>query len=93
MPLVENGSYMVCMDCYVVILTGDESFIDMHYTNEKEADKRISEIRNGMSRLANEGNLHDGKNRDEFSRYSCDCCGSALHGERREIKTFGFAID
>lgn len=87
MPLKEVGSYMVCMDCYATILTGDATHLDYYY-DQKEADKRLEEIEKGMEQLSSEGTMHDGNDRDEFSKYPCACCGTPLHGERREINTF-----
>ena len=92
MPLIETGSYMVCMDCYVLILTGDATHLDYYY-DEVEADERLDEIESGISRLSSEGSLHDAENRDEFYKYPCDCCRSTLHGERREIRSFDTAVD
>lgn len=92
MPLIQTGSYMVCIDCYVLILTGDASHLDYYY-DEKEADKRLDEIKKGMRKLSDQGTMHDGETRDEFSHWRCECCGSHDAGERREITTFANAID
>lgn len=83
--LVHTDSFMVCMDCYSAILTGDYTHLDYYY-NESEADDLEKIIKDGESRLADGGNLHDGEERDAFSRESCDCCERTEHGERREIR-------
>lgn len=79
-----DDNFMVCVDCASIIANDDPSSFDYHYGPD-EAEKIEAKIREAIQTHHNDGNfINIGEHeRDlEFSRTSCDCCGSTLHGYR-----------
>lgn len=77
---------MACEDCLMPIAYGDFTGLDYHHEPGK-ADERMREIMAGIRKLSAKGSLLI--NTDlvhEFSRETCDCCGSQLHGKRYGIE-------
>jgi hypothetical protein len=78
--------YMVCTDCMLVIANGDYSSLDYHF-DEKESKERAESIDKGIDSLIEKGGyltIGDLETKEDFSIYSCECCGSKLAGERFE---------
>lgn len=82
---VLTETYRVCEDCFVLEANGDASSFDYHYSGE-EAERRLMECQGGMAELTKDGgHLVAGEQTDEFSRWSCECCGTQLAGARYEL--------
>lgn len=86
MSVVDN--LYVCMDCYVLISTGDLTYFDGVY-DDKTAGERIHECESGIERIMEQYpysvNLFEAKDSLDFSHFPCHCCQSKLAGERFEI--------
>lgn len=67
----------LCDDC-ANAQTGDFSFLDFFY-DEGRSIERMDEIEDGMKRI---GTVYLTDEYDEFSNRPCDCCGTALAGQR-----------
>lgn len=80
-----DDEFMVCGDCVQPIVYGDYSALDYHY-NTLDSEKRYREICEGIERNCKNGfcsiEIGDNEKNVEFSKRSCDCCGSELHGHR-----------
>ncbi|MBM9615231.1 hypothetical protein JWJ90_13170 [Desulfobulbus rhabdoformis] len=77
----------LCEDCTQAAVNADYTGLDYHYS-EQEADQRYKEITEGLERLGT-GLCWSGEESDEFSRKTCDCCGTALHGRRKRFVLVG----
>jgi len=88
-----------CVDCHQYHATGDGTFFDYHYNNggpagEQAAEDRLNEVVDGFRAIQDRtkclGIFQDADTApDEFSRSACDCCGSALAGERHAWQAVG----
>lgn len=84
MAVIVNGSFMVCGDCLPVIVNGDYSHLDYHYS-EEEAEEKMKEIDQGIAAAVEGGRwISSGDTNEdvEFSRSPCHCCGDRLAGSR-----------
>lgn len=70
-----NNTLMVCSDCLLFIANGDLP----------EDDEMEKDIIAGVESFS--GHLHagDSDEDEEFSRHSCDCCGTNLAGSRHQV--------
>ena len=74
----------VCSDCLVFIANGDLSGLD---NDPDTADGREAEIIAGIEKEAEAGGHWvggDSEKDHEFSRSSCDCCGTSVEGSRHQ---------
>ena len=80
MVQVIDDRFYVCEECLMVIANGDYSILDAY--SEEERDKRKQEIDQALDQI--EGHVVPGEPEEvvEFSKMSCDCCGSRLFGSR-----------
>ena len=73
----------VCDDCLMPIIYGDYTGLQYYY-NGKELDKRIDGVNKGIDAI--DGYMMaSSKQSLEFSKNTCDCCGSKLAGVRHII--------
>ena len=90
MRVVRDG-IQLCTDCTLLACTGDASSLDYHYG--KGADARIAECEAGLERLGAHlvpaFDSETGEGIHEFRVCRCDCCQSALAGERHEFAILG----
>ena len=81
---MSNEQIWVCSDCIQVIANGDATGLDYSYS-EKAARRKLKQIEVGIEDLQSEGGqLIAGEETDEFSVSPCECCCSALPGDRYE---------
>ena len=85
-----DDNFMVCEDCIQVIANDDYTGLDYHY-NEQDSQRRMDEINAGLEKVGAGLCCGDSDKNDDFSLYSCDCCGSDLHGERFHCVILGEA--
>lgn len=71
----------LCEDCLMPAVYDDYSGLDYYYQTDV-VEKRYIEIQAGLIRL---GVIYPGDVEEEFSRCSCDCCNSPLHGKRYQF--------
>lgn len=76
-----DNDFMVCEDCLHAIAYDDYTGLDYHY-DEKEAYKRMREIKNGIHDAKGSISRGDSEKDVDFSRAPCECCGSGLAGGR-----------
>lgn len=75
----------LCQDCMIAEVNGDVSGLD---------DERAEEVQSGIERLVEQvgplsANFQDGDGEEEFSRRSCDACGSRDAGAKYRFASFG----
>jgi hypothetical protein len=85
---------MLCDDCHLFHGTGDASFLQYQYGQDDHAiDARLTEITEGLTKLAEENNNMFFQNVDEpaeeFSKHPCDSCGTNLAGGRIHYSAIG----
>ncbi len=80
MATVIRDNLWLCDDCSIAACNADFSAIDN--------PERENTIRHGLAMLGKEGypvannDSETGEGILEFSRITCDCCGTKLHGSR-----------
>ncbi len=86
MVKVIDDQFMVCADCTPVLANGDYTHLDYYYSDPAPVIKAINEgINNAGGYIA----LGDRDQDHNFSRYSCDCCGTRLAGGRTHFVVLG----
>ena len=89
---IEN--LMLCDDCHQYHHNQDPSFLQYQFGNdEASVDARLTEITDGLNKIAEQSNHMFFQNVDEspeeFSTAPCDCCGTKLHGGRIHYTVVG----
>lgn len=91
MEIVKDDLWL-CSDCLMLAVNGDATGLDYHYSAE-EADRRLREIEKGLNELGPHlvpaFDSETEKGIEEFSRRTCDCCGTGLAGSRHEFAVLG----
>ena len=89
---VTQDNIWLCQDCLVAAVNDDYTGLDYSYS-PKVDDQKAKEIREGLDKLGShlvpdfDSDTEDGI--DEFSRKTCDCCGTWLAGSRHRFAILG----
>lgn len=84
-----NDNFMVCVDCAQAIVNDDFSEPSLRYADNGDLDQRIGEIVFGIADAGGRACLGDSSRNEEFTTRPCDCCESALAGERHHFTVLG----
>lgn len=91
MEVIQDDLWL-CDDCTLYAVNGDLSGIDYGYSG-KAAEKRVKEVTKGVDalgpHLVPDFDADDGEGVEEFSRRSCDGCGTHLAGGRHRFAVLG----
>lgn len=91
MKIVQDDLWL-CDDCVMYAVNGDLTGIDYFYSGDK-ADKRAKEVVQGVNalgpHLVPDFDSETGKGMEEFSRTTCDGCGTRLAGGRHRFAVLG----
>lgn len=75
----------MCCDCLPIVVNGDATTLDYHYT-PLEAAQRLIDIGRGIEgqggHIVEDFDSETGEGIEEFSRRDCDICGCDLAGTR-----------
>lgn len=80
-----STDYEACTDCTFHIAYGNHCEEDEAFEPEKHAE-RLAEILAGIAALPHHAlDLHAHEQINEFSKSSCEICGTRNHGERHKV--------
>jgi hypothetical protein len=82
-----DDNFMVCSDCASIVLIGDATALDYHYT-EAEANQRLTQIETAIVNTVGSIEAGDSENDLSFSWQSCELCKSHLGGYRYHCVIF-----
>ena len=86
-PMPEQlDEWSVCTDCLMYIVNDDATGLSHHMTDE-EVDERIAMMDKALEEAG--GHAVFGAADLGFSRTSCDCCRTPLHGDRHVVVILG----
>lgn len=89
---VVRDDLWLCQDCLFAAVNGDFSGLDGTYSKEA-SERRYQEIVAGLKKLGPhlvpDFDSEAGKGIEDFSRRTCDCCGTRLAGDRHRFAVLG----